>query len=130
MAPPFPAPDGCHELAIMPVGKAVASQIAPQISGFRFIDVGLILLQRKIAGDLAFIVVGTLVAAIGNLPGLLRVVGGNAGGGPDMAITGDLAAVIEVIENAELAGQGVLVGGNVLAKHGERGIAVARLEVA
>src|SRR5512135_523313 len=130
MASLFPAPDGGHELAIVAVGEAVARQIAPQVSRFRFIDVGLIPLQGKVAGDFAFIVVGTLLAAIGNLPGLLGVVGGNAGGGPDVAITGNLPAVIEVIENAELAGQRMFVGGNVLAKHGERGIAVAGLEVA
>jgi len=47
-----------------------------------------------------------------------------------VAVTGDVAAVIEIIENAELASKLVLVRSDVLAIHGERRIAVTDSQIA
>src|SRR5262249_33222360 len=57
-------------------------------------------------------------------------VGNGGGGGPDVAVAGDVATVVEIVENAELAGELGLVWRDVFAIHGEGGSNVRALGVA
>src|SRR5450755_2562266 len=47
-----------------------------------------------------------------------------------MAVSGDVPAVIKVVEHSELQGEFVLVGRNLSAVHGQRRIAVAGWQIA
>ena len=47
-----------------------------------------------------------------------------------MPVAGDVAAVVEIVENPELPRQLVLIGSDLLAVHGERWIAVGFGEIA
>ena len=124
------APLGIHKLAVVAIADVVAREIVPEKAGGRIVNVGLIVLQRIFVGDLALEIVGAFLAAIGDLPGLLVVVGSDRGGRPEMAVAGDLAAVVEIVEHSELQSEFVLVGSDVGAVHGERGIAVADFQIA
>ena len=64
------------------------------------------------------------LATIADGPGFFDVVGDGGGSGPDVAVARNVAAVVEIVEDAELASELVLVGGDVLAVHGEAWIAV------
>src|ERR1700737_2057793 len=70
------------------------------------------------------------VAAVTDGPGFGDVVGDGSSSGPDVAVTGHVAAIIEIVEDAELTGEFVLVGSDILAVHGQRAIAVASAEIA
>src|SRR5664279_4815147 len=71
-----------------------------------------------------------LFAAVVNLPGLLCVVAANGRSGPHVSIAGDLAAIVEVVENSELPSQLVLVRSDIFPVHDQRGIAVPLRDVA
>src|SRR5208337_1462853 len=75
-------------------------------------------------------VVTALLAAIVDRPGPLVVVGVDGGGGPDVPVAGNFATVVEVVKDAELPRQFVLVGRDVFAIHHQRGIAVGLADVA
>ena len=59
------------------------------------------------------------------LPVLFKIVGADGGVGPDVAIAGDFAGVVKIVEHAELQGQLMQVGRDVFAEHGQAGVAVA-----
>src|SRR5262249_18377854 len=63
-------------------------------------------------------------------PSLLDIVGGIGRVAPLVAVLGDLAAAVEVVEQHIAAGQGVRVGGGLLAEQGQRRVAVSRLYIA
>ena len=104
--------------------------VVPEKAGGRIVDIRLIVIERIFIGDRALEIVGALLAAIGDLPGFFVVVAGDGGGGPEMAVAGNFSAVVEIVEHAELQRELVLVGRDVGAVHGERGIAVADFQVA
>ena len=83
----FSAPDSGDEFSIMTAGQAVARNVSPDISSLRFVDVRLILIQRKFARYFTFEVIAAFTPTIGKLPSLLVVVTGNGGRGPDVAVT-------------------------------------------
>ena len=95
----------------------IAREIVPEISRGRIVDVGLIVLERIFVRVLSLEIVGALLAAIGDLPGLLVVVGGDGGSGPEMAVAGNFSAIVEIVEDAELQGEFVLVGSDIGAVH-------------
>ena len=105
-------------------------QVAPEIAGRRIVHVGNAEIQRDDVTHAALEVVAALLAAIVDLPGLLVVVAGDGRGGPDVSIAGNFAAVVEVVEDAELPRQLVLVGRDVFAVHHQRRIAVGLADVA
>src|ERR1019366_3729678 len=70
-----------------------------------------------------------LIAAVTHLPGLFGIVGSDGSHRPNVTISGNLAAVIEVVQDSELASQLMLVGRNGFPIHAQRRIAIARLEV-
>src|ERR1700683_5053648 len=100
----------------------VAGEVVPKEAGPGIVDIGLIVFERIFVGDGAPEVVGAFVAAGGDLPGFFVVVAGNGGCGPDVGVAGDFSPVLEVVEDAELAGELVLVGRDVCPVHGEGGI--------
>ena len=107
------------------VAFAVGGEIAPQIAAGRLVHVGNLLQQRIAQGYGTLVVVGSLAAAVGLLPGFLKIVSTDGRSGPDVAIAGDLAGVEKIIEHTELESQLMLVGGDGLAIHGQAGVAVA-----
>src|SRR5882762_10977644 len=68
-------------------------------------------------------------SAVGDRPGFADVIGDRGGSGPHVAVTGNLAAVVEVIEDSKLTSELVLVGRDVLAIHRQRRIAIAGAEI-
>src|ERR1700733_6292896 len=74
------APFGVHVFAVVAVGESVAGDVIPKIAGGRIIDIGLVVIEGVFIGDRALEVVGTLFAAVGNLPGLLIVIAGDGRG--------------------------------------------------
>ena len=60
----------------------------------------------------------------------LHVVAGGGGVRPYVAVAGDVAGIIKIIEHAELPRQLVMVGRNLLAVHYQRGVSVGFLDVA
>src|SRR5256884_4524852 len=130
---PFPwtlAPSRIHKLAVIAVTETMAGCVIPDIGGGRSVDIGLATFKGEFVGHGALKIVGSLAAAICDLPGFLVVVASNGGGGPVMAVARDLSAVIKVVEHAKLQRQLMLVRGNVLTIESQRGIAVAHFEVA
>src|ERR1700688_227448 len=119
-----------HELPIDAETHVIASEVVPEKSGGRIVNVGLIVVEREFVGHLTLKIVGALLAAIGDLPGLLVVVGRDCGGRPYVAVTGHFAAVVEIVEHAKLTSELVLVGRDVFAEKGKRGIANSNLEIA
>src|SRR5271157_2779855 len=105
-------------------------QVAPEIAGRRVIDVG----NAEVHGDNVthrpFEVVTALLAAIDDLPRLFGVVAGDGRGGPYVSVAGNFTAVVEVVENAKLPRQLMLVGRDVFAVHHQRRIAVRLANVA
>ncbi len=126
----FVAPLRIHEFAVVAVGESVVGDVVPEKAGGGIVDIGLIVFERKFVGDGALEIIGSLFAAIGDLPGFFVVVAGDGGGGPEMAVAGNFSAVVEIVEHAELQRQLVLVGRDVGAIHGEGRIAVAGLQIA
>src|SRR5438445_9488242 len=68
-------------------------------------------------------------AAVGDRPGFADVIGDRGGSGPHVAVTGNLAAVVEVVEDSKLTSELVLVGRDVLAIHRQRRIAIAGAKI-
>src|SRR5579872_1954003 len=124
------APLGIYEFAVIAKAHMVAREIVPEESGAGIIHVGLITFKRIFVSDLSLKIVGALLAAIGDRTGLQVVVGDNRGSRQMVAVAGDFAAVVEVVENAKLQREFVLVGRDVFAVHGQRRIAIADLQVA
>src|ERR1019366_1787387 len=100
-------------------GKAGRHGIGPEVAGGG---------QR--GGVLLFEIVGNPAAGVLVGPHLLHVIGGDGGGGPVMAVGGDVAVDIEVVQQDEFAGQFVKVGGGVFTEEDQRRVAVALLQVA
>ncbi len=75
-------------------------------------------------------ILGTLTSSINNGPNFFDIVGTRGSIGPEMAVGGDFSAIIKVVEHSELQREFVLVGRNLSAIHGQRGIAVARRQIA
>src|SRR5205085_1979561 len=63
-------------------------------------------------------------------PELLDQIGGVGAGRPGMSVVADFGIDVEIVEDAELAGQRMRVWRRGLAKQRERRVAVAALEVA
>ena len=108
----------------------MAGGVAKQILRLWFVDVGKVVVQGILVGNQSLVVVGSLAVAVSNLPGLLVVVRGRRSQRPHVAVAGNLAGIIEVVEHAELQGELMLIGCDVLAVENERGIAVADFEIA
>ena len=70
------------------------------------------------------------VAARGAGKGALHVIADEALHQPLVAVEADGAAGVEVVERHVAFGQGVVIGGDVAAVHGELGVAIAAAEVA
>src|SRR5208337_3421011 len=111
------APHGGDELSVDAIAEAAVGEVIPEETGAGVIDVGDSLLERKLFGDGAAGVVGSLFAAIADGPRLLVVVGGSRSSRPDVAVAGDLSAVVEIVEHSELERELVLVGSDVFAIH-------------
>src|SRR5271157_3921232 len=124
------APPGVHELAVVAVGQVVPGQVPPEIAGRRIIYVGNAEVHRDNVTHGPLEVVTALLAAIDDLPGFLVVVAGDGRGGPYVSVAGNFTAVVEVVENAKLPRQLMLVGRDVLAVHHQRRIAVRLANVA
>src|SRR6266436_2963612 len=67
-------------------------------------------------------------AALGG-PELGYVIGNGGGSGPHVAITGNVATIIEIIEHAVLTSELVLIGRDVLPVHRQGWIAIAGAEI-
>src|SRR5204862_4418632 len=65
----------------------------------------------------------------GCLPFFLLVVPGDGGTRPNVSVSRNFSAVIEVIEHTELPGQLVFIGSALFAIHGQRGIAVPDVQI-
>ena len=79
----------------------------------------------------AFAGIGKLLAvAVAERPLLLDKVGSKGPHAPLMAVGADLTLHIEVVEQDKLAGQGVVIGGDLLRKQTERRVAAALRHVA
>src|SRR5579862_121177 len=68
------APFGVDIFAVIAVAKAVASHVVPQKTGRWIVDVGLVMIKWKLAGNRALKIVGSFFATIGDLPGFLVVI--------------------------------------------------------
>ena len=97
---------GFDVLAVVAVGHSVTRQIVEEVSGGGLVDIGNAFVRRDDVADGAFGVVLALDAAIADGPRLLVVIGGDGRHRPGMSVAGDFAAVVEVVEHAELARQG------------------------
>ena len=124
------APPADNIFAVMAIRNFVLGEVFPKIAAGRLAGVRNFVFDGDPPKQGALGVVGVLLTAIADGPSLGDVVGNRRGGRPDVAITRDIAAVIEIIENAELASELVLVGSDVLAVHGERRVAVSGGEIA
>src|ERR1035438_3741988 len=111
----------------MIVSLAMSSDIAPEISAARLVDVRDLLQQRITLGHHTFVVVAALAPAIRLLPGLLKVIRADGRIRPDVAVARHFAGVKEVIEHAELQGKIVQIGSDCLPKHRQTRVAVAPL---
>ena len=69
------------------------------------------------------------LAAVADRPSLGDVIGNGGGSGPDVAVTGNVATIIEIIEDAELTSELVLIGRDVFAVHRQGWIAIADAEI-
>ncbi len=107
----------------------MAREVVPDVTRGGRVDVGLAQLQRKFIGHRTLVVVGALLAAVDDLPGLLVVVAGNRGIRPVVAVAGNFTTVVEIIQHAELQRQFVLVGRDVDSIHGQRRVAIADFHV-
>src|ERR1019366_1225549 len=81
-------------------------------------------------GILLFEIEEVTAAGVHAGPHLLHVIGGDGGGGPVLAVGGDIAVDVEIVEQDEFARQFVQVGGDVFPEEDQRGVAVALFHVA
>ncbi len=112
------------------MGKAVARHVRPDVAGAGLVHVRLALVQRIITRHNPFVIVQALAPSIGDGPSLLRIVAGDGGHRPHVAVAGNFAATVKIIEDAELPRQLVLVGRDLLAVHAKRRVGIAGPEVA
>ena len=87
------------------------------------------MVEHVFIGYRSLVIVGPFLAAICDLPGLLIVVTGDGSTRPNVSISRNFSAVIEVIEHTELPGQLVFIGSDLFAIDGQRGIAVADAQI-
>src|SRR5215468_9155148 len=113
------APLGNDVLVVVAIGDAVRREILPKIAAGGLASVGQIIAGRDSAEELAFGVVGVLLAAVANRPRFFDVIGDGSGCGPDVAVAGNVTGIVEVIENAELAGEFVFIGSDFFAIEGD-----------
>src|SRR5579872_51553 len=123
------APLGIYEFSIIAKADMVASEIVPKKTRCRIVDVGHVVIERKVVRNLTLKIVGALLAAVGDLPGLLVVVGCNRRGRPLMPIPGDFPAVVEVVEHPKLQRELMLVRRNVFSVKRKRWISVSHLQI-
>src|SRR5579872_4715212 len=109
------APLGIHELAVIAEADVVAREIVPEKSSRGIVHVGQVVLQRVFVSILSLKIVGALLAAVGNRPDLFVVVGGDGGGRPEVAVAGNLSAIVKIVEHTELQRELVLVRRDVFA---------------
>ena len=114
----------------MAISDVVFGKVLPEKAAGGFSGIGQFVLCGNAEKKFAFGVVGVFTGTVADGPGFLDVVGDGGGSGPDVAIAGDVAAVVEVVEDAELAGEFVLIRGDVFTVHGYFGVAVGFGEVA
>src|SRR5207237_10391809 len=107
------------------INEGVTGYVIPEKPSGRIIDIGQVVVEHVFVSNRAPEIVGALFAPIIDLPGLLVIVTGDGGGGPEMTITGDFPAVVEVIQHAELQRQLMLVGRDIPTVHRERRVAIA-----
>src|SRR5262249_6897560 len=94
------APHRVHELAIDTKAHRIAREVIADKSGHGIIHIGNVVVDRILVGIQSLEVVGALLAAISDLPGLLVVVGRDRGGGPNVSVARNFPAVVKVIENS------------------------------
>src|SRR5271157_465832 len=109
------APVRLDELAVVAVSQVVPRQVAPEIAGGRVIHVRDTEIHRHNITHEPLEIVTALFAAISDLPRLLVVIAGDGGGRPDVTVARNFAAVVEVVKDAELPRQGMLVRCDVFA---------------
>src|SRR5581483_11623656 len=124
------APVADDEFAVVSIGDATSGEILPKEAAGGLTRIGQAVLGGDAVQERAFGIVAVLVAAVGDGPGLLDIVGDGGGIGPDVAVTGNVATVVEIIEDAELSRQSMLVGSDVFAVHDEGRVAVGVGQVA
>ena len=108
----------------------MAGHVIPNVAGAWLVHVRFIFIERDFIGYTALKIVTALIAAVIDLPSLLIVVAGNRGHRPIMSIARDFAAIVEIVEQAELKRQLVLVRSYIGAVHRKRWIAVACFQIA
>ncbi len=89
-----------------------------------------LILERHAAQQSPFRIVGVLAAPIPDRPGLRNVIGNRSGIRPHMPVPGNISAVVKIVKNPELASQPVLIGGDLLAVHYQRGVAICARQIA
>src|SRR5262249_14218134 len=124
------APLRDDEFAVMAIGDAMRGESFPEITAGGFSSVWKIVVSGDAVQESAFGIVSMFVTAIGDGPGLCDIVGDGSGIGPDVAIAGDVATVVEIVENAELFSELVQVRSDVLAVHSERWVGFTEADVA
>ena len=124
------APARHDVFAVVAITDAVRGEILPEIAAGRLAGVGQFVFHGNSFQKFAFGVVGMFVAAIADGNGLGDVIGNGRRSGPDVAVAGNFAAIVEVVEHAKLLGQRVLVRSDVRAIHGDGRVAVADAEIA
>ena len=126
----FIAPAADDEFAVVAIGDSVVSEIFPEEAAGRFACVGEIVFDSDAGQKSAFRIVGVLFASIADGPGFFDIIGDGSRVGPDVAVAGDIATIVEIVEDAELASESVLIGRDVFAVHDERRIAVGGGDIA
>src|SRR6185369_1730759 len=124
------APLGIDDLAVVTIGAAITRGEAPEKSGAGLVDVRNSLLHRILVPDHAFVIVGSLAAAVIDLPVALGVIAGDSGYRPVVPVATDFAGVVEVVQHSKLERELVLVRSDIPTVHGERLISVAGFEIA
>ena len=92
-----------HVLSVVAIRDAVLGHVGPQVSGTGLVHIRDALFDGKLIRDGSFEIVATLVPSIPDLPCALGVVAGDCRRRPNVAVAGNLAAVIKVVEHAKLS---------------------------
>src|SRR5260370_13512108 len=107
------APGSVHHLSVNAVTKIVFGQTVPEKAGSGIIH------QWEVLIETVALIHGALTAPIDDGPNLLDKVGSGGSIGPKVAVSGDVAALVEVVEHSKLQCKFVLVGSDVGAVHGQ-----------
>ena len=105
-----------HELAVAAIAAAGAPAIIPQKAIFGFGYLTPVALEVVVAAPVA-VVTG---------PAFLHEIGGVGGRAPVVAVGAYFSIHVKIIEQHKLAGEGVVIGRDLLGKQAEASIAVAR----